>query len=175
MEFLKTKLDGSFVIQPTKIKDKRGFYCRIWDSDISKKWGLQDKFIQSNIVSTKKKGTLRGLHYQKYPFQEIKLTRCIKGSIFVVIVDLREKSSTYLDWYGIKLSEKNNKSLYVPKNFAHGYITLENETDIFYQSSNTYSPEYEAGISWNDPKIEIKWPIKPKIISEKDSSWQDIK
>jgi dTDP-4-dehydrorhamnose 3,5-epimerase len=175
MEFLKTKLDGSFVIQPTKIKDKRGFYCRIWDSDISKKWGLQDKFIQSNLVSTKKKGTLRGLHYQKCPFQEIKLTRCIKGSIFVVIVDLREKSSTYLDWYGIKLSEKNNKSLYVPKNFAHGYITLENETVIFYQSSNAYAPKHEAGIRWDDPKIGIKWEIKPKIVSEKDSSWQNIK
>ena len=89
MEFLKTKLEGSFIVQPKKIKDKRGFYCRVWDSNISKKLGLQNKFIQSNIVSTKKKGTLRGLHYQKYPFQEIKLTRCIKGSIFVVIVTLR--------------------------------------------------------------------------------------
>ena len=175
MKFLKTKLDELLIVQPTKIEDKRGFYCRVWDSNISKKFGLQDKFLQTNLVSTKKKGTLRGLHYQKYPFQEIKLTRCIKGSIFVVIVDLRKKSSTYLKWYGIKLSKKNNKSLYVPKNFAHGYITLENETDIFYQSSNNYSPEYEAGISWNDPKIEIKWPIKPKIISEKDLSWQDVK
>jgi dTDP-4-dehydrorhamnose 3,5-epimerase len=175
MEFLQTKLEGSFVIQPIKIKDKRGFYCRVCDSNLSKKSGLQDKFIQSNLVSTKKRGTLRGLHYQKHPFQEIKVTRCIKGSIFVVIVDLRKKSSTYLKWYGTKLSKENNKSLYVPKNFAHGYITLEDETDIFYQSSNTYSPKHESGISWNDPKIKIKWPIKPIIISKKDSSWKDIK
>ena len=174
MEFLETKLAGSFVVQPTKIIDKRGFYSRVWDSNISKNFGLQDKFVQSNLVSTKKKGTLRGLHYQKYPFQEIKLTRCIKGSIFVVIVDLRKKSSTYLDWYGIKLSKNNNKSLYVPKNFAHGYITLENDSDIFYQSSNVYSPKHEAGISWNVIKIGIKWPIKPKIISDKDSSWKNI-
>ena len=118
---------------------------------------------------------MRGLHYQKHPFQEIKVTRCIKGSIFVVIVDLRKKSSTYLKCYGTKLSKENNKSVYVPKNFAHGYITLEDETDIFYQSSNTYSPKHESGISWNDPKIKIKWPIKPIIISKKDSSWKDIK
>ena len=175
MEFIKTKLSGSFIIKPNKIRDYRGFYSRVWDSDLAKKFGLQTSFIQSNFVYSKKKGTLRGLHYQKFPYGEVKLIRCIKGSIFDVIVDLRKNSPSFLNWYGIKLSEKNSMSLYVPKNFAHGYLTLEDNTEIFYQSSTRYHPKSEAGIHWNDPKIGIVWSITPKIISEKDSRWPCIK
>ena len=168
MKIKPTKFKGLKIIQSKIYRDNRGFF-----KEDFKQVNFSKKFI-FGCTSRSKKNVLRGLHIQTKNSQG-KHISVLKGSIYDVVVDLRKKSSTYLKWYGIKLSKKNNKSLYVPKNFAHGYITLENETDIFYQSSNTYSPEYEAGISWNDPKIEIKWPIKPKIISEKDSSWQDIK
>ena len=172
MEFLKTKLEGSFIVQPKKIKDKRGFYCRVWDSNISKKLGLQDKFIQSNIVSTKKKGTLRGMHFQKNPFEESKLVRCTQGKIFDVIIDLRKESSTYKKWINIELSSDNLQALYIPEGFAHGFQTLEDNCEVCYHMSNWFSPEHAKGIRYDDDEFKIKWPIITPIISKKDLSYQ---
>jgi len=172
MIFNETKLKGAFIIEPKKLKDKRGFFARAWDSEQIKEYGLNPKIIQSNISFNKKKGTLHGMHYQTVPYQEVKLIRCTQGRIFDVIIDLRNKSKTKHDWFGIELTAKNSKMLYMPKGFAHGYQALEDNTEVFYQISQAYKPKYERGIRWDDPLINIKWPMNKKIISDKDKSWK---
>ena len=172
MIFSETKLKGSFVIQLEKIIDERGFFARSWDEEVFKKNGCNPRLVQCNVSFNNKKGTLRGLHYQEPPHQEAKLVRCTKGRIFDVIVDLRETSSTMNQWFGVELSENNNKMLYIPEGFAHGFQTLEDDSEVFYQMSEFYFPELAKGKRWNDPSFNIAWPIKVPIISEKDSKWE---
>jgi len=170
MIFKKTKIDNAIVIEPKKIRDRRGFFSPIWDLKIFKQNKLNYKIAECNASFNKKKGTIRGLHYQIKPYEQVKLIRCTKGKIFDVTVDLRPKSKTYLQWYGIRLSSQNHKMNYVPEGCAHGFQTLEDNTEVFYQQSQMYKPKFSRGVRWDDEKIKIKWPLKPTIISDKDSS-----
>lgn len=166
-----TKFEGLFIIDLEKCKDKRGFFARVWDKKQFNEFGLETKISQCSISVNRERGTLRGMHYQKKPHQEIKLIRCTKGSIFDVVVDLRKTSKTFKKWKGIELNEKNHRALYVPKGFAHGFITLQNNTEVFYQITHEHNPKYARGVLWNDPSFDIRWPIKPKKISKRDLSF----
>ena len=172
MKFLETKLKGSFNIEIEPIEDDGGFFARAWDKNIFEKNGLNINMSQCNISRSKKRGTTRGMHYQKYPFQETKIVRCTKGKLFNVIIDLRADSKTYLKWDSIELSEENHISRYIPKGFANGIQILEDNSEIFYQMSEFYTPNAEQGIRWDDPFFKIKWPLEPTIISEKDKNWK---
>jgi len=171
MKFVETKLKGSFTIEMEKLEDERGFFARIWDQKKFAEIGLNPKLSQLSVSFNKKRGTLRGIHYQIAPYQETKLVRCNRGKIFDVIVDLRENSKTYRQWLGIEINSENNNMLYIPEGFAHGFQTLEDSTEVFYQISQEYMPEYERGKLWNDPIFNISWPIKSPIMSDKDKQW----
>ena len=172
MIFKKTKIKDCFEIDLDKKKDNRGFFARLFCQNEFKELKLNNKILQINNSFTKKSGTLRGLHYQKYPHQETKIIRCISGSIYDVIVDLRKNSNTYLKYHSVILSEKNRKMLYVPKGCAHGFLSLKNNSEVFYLVSSMYNPKSEKGLNYKDPKIGIKWPIKITSITEKDNSWE---
>ena len=172
MKFTKTKLEGVYIIDIEKIEDERGFFARVWDKDVFTELGLDSDNVQCNISYNKNKGTLRGFHYQLEPFGEGKIVRCIKGKVYEVILDIRKESKTFLEWEGIELSESNYRILFVPKGFALGFQTLEDETEIFYQMTQKYMPKYTEGIRWDDPKLDIKWPLKPTVVSQKDKSWE---
>ena len=172
MKFAKTKLEGVYVIDIEKIEDERGFFARTWDKDVFTELGLDSENIQCNISYNKKKGTLRGFHYQRKPFGEGKIVRCTKGKVCVVILDIKKESQTFLEWEDIELSENNYRMLFIPKGFALAFQTLEDETEIFYQMTQRYTPEYTEGIRWNDPKLKITWPLKPTVISQKDRLWE---
>lgn len=170
MKFIETVLKGAFVIEIEKREDSRGFFARSFCKDEYAKVGLYNEIIQINNSLSKHTGTLRGMHYQLAPKQEDKIVRCIKGAIYDVIIDMREDSETFCEWFGIELNETNRRSLYVPKGFAHGNISLVDESELLYLVTEYYSPESERGIRWNDPKFNIRWPIMPVEISEKDNS-----
>ena len=170
MIFNETELKGSFIIELEKKGDERGFFARSWDARIFEEKGLNPNLAQCNISLSKKKGTLRGMHFQVSPHAETKFIRCTKGKIYDVIIDLRAKSQTYMEWAAFELSENNYKILYVPEGFAHGFQSLVDNTEIFYQVSEFYSPENEKGVRWDDEAFKIKWPIEQKIVSEKDQS-----
>ena len=171
MIFSKTKLSDACIIEIEKIEDERGFFARIWDKEKFLENGIGSEFLQSSISLSKKKGTIRGMHYQTKPFEESKIVRCTRGSIFDVIIDLRADSKTFKEWFGIELSENNYRCMYIPKGFAHGFQTLENDSEVSYQISETYKPEYSKGIRWNDKIFEIKWPLIPTIMSKKDEKF----
>jgi dTDP-4-dehydrorhamnose 3,5-epimerase len=128
---------------------------------------------QANLSYNRLKGTLRGLHYQVLPYPETKLVRCVAGSLFDVIVDVRPESPTYREWFGVELSAANQLAVFVPRGFAHGLVTLQDDTSVFYMASEFYAPDSEAGLRWDDPRIGIDWPIEPTVISEKDRAWPD--
>ena len=175
MIFNKTNFNDVFLIELEKKGDDRGFFARSWDTKVFEENGLNSKIVQCNISRSSKKGTLRGMHYQIAPFEESKLIRCTRGKIFDVLIDLRKNSSSYKKWESFELSSENHNIVYVPEGFAHGFQSLEDNTEIFYQVSQYYNPESERGIRWNDPTFKIKWPLENKIISEKDSNWLDFK
>ncbi len=168
MQFHPTPLKGAFLIDLEKIGDHRGFFSRMFCTEQFKKHGLEPLILQANDSFSAEKGTLRGLHYQLFPKQETKIVRCIHGSIYDVIVDIREDSPTFKQSFGAILSQENRQMMYVPKGFAHGFITLEPDTEIIYLVSEVYSKEHERGIRWNDPQFQIAWPEEPKVISERD-------
>lgn len=170
MIFSETKLSGAYVIEIEKIEDERGFFARTWDKREFSKKKLDSEFVQSSVSLNKKKGTIRGMHYQIKPYEETKIIRCIKGRIFDVIIDLRPNSKTFKEWFSIELSENNYKMIYIPKGFAHGFQTLEDNTEVFYQISQAYESKFSKGIKWNDKILDVKWPMKNIIISEKDKS-----
>jgi dTDP-4-dehydrorhamnose 3,5-epimerase len=172
--FTETKIAGAFIIEIEKKADQRGFFSRTWDVDICEAHGLNPRIVQANTSFTSQKGTIRGLHYQGAPYQEAKTLRCIRGRIFDVIIDLRPKSPTYLQWFGLELSAIEHKILYVPENIAHGFQTLEDNAEVTYQASQYYTPEAERGIRFNDPTINIKWPKPVSAISDKDRNWGDF-
>ena len=176
MIFEEIYLKGAFVVELEKIEDSRGFFARAWCRNEFEKNRLNALIVQCNMSFNKIKGTLRGMHFQREPKEETKFVRCTRGSIYDVIIDLRPHSSTYLQWFGIELTEENGRMLYIPENFAHGYQTLTDNASVFYQVSQFYSPESEWGVRWNDPLFGIEWPIDDDvIISEKDASWPDYK
>jgi dTDP-4-dehydrorhamnose 3,5-epimerase len=172
MIFTETILKNAYIIELEKREDHRGFFARTWDKKEFEEHNLNSNLVQCNVSFSKKCGTLRGMHYQKNPFEESKVIRCTKGKIFDVIIDLRSSSSTFKKWFGIELTEENYKMLYVPEGFAHGFQSLEDNSEIVYQVSEFYTPNSELGIHWNDPEFNITWPIEEKIITDKDNSWK---
>jgi len=174
MNFTETKLSGAFVIELQRTEDSRGFFARAFCRREFEAHGLNPAVAQCNTSFNRAAGTLRGMHYQVDPFREVKLVRCISGAIHDVIIDLRPASPTYRAWAGFDLSAENHRTLYVPEGFAHGYLTLADHTEVFYQVSEFYNPGHERGIRWNDPAFAIHWPVTPRIVSPKDASHPDF-
>lgn len=171
MKFTETGLVDAFVVDIEAIEDERGFFARGWCRREFEAHGLPAVTAQANISFNKQRGTLRGLHWQDPPHAESKLMRCTRGGIFDVAVDLRPRSSTYLQWFGVELTDKNHRMLLVPEGFAHGFQTLEDRTEVFYMVSEFYAPKFEQGARYDDPAFRIKWPLDVTEISDKDSSW----
>jgi dTDP-4-dehydrorhamnose 3,5-epimerase len=177
MKFKETPLKDNFIVELEKKKDNRGFFSRYFCVKEFLKKNLNIKWVQINNSMTIKAGTLRGLHFQKKPNEEIKLVRCINGSIWDVVVDLRKNSKTFGRWFGTELNEFNRKMMYVPKGCAHGFISLKDNSEILYLVSTYYSKKSEITINWSDPDLSINWPTKPNLISNKDLngiSFKDI-
>lgn len=168
MHFQETKLKDVFTIILEPIRDRRGFFARSFCKREFEKRGLKHDFVQFNISYNHKKGTLRGLHYQNVPHAETKIVSCRQGAIFDVVVDLRKDSPTYGEWISVELTAKNYKALYVPEGFAHGFQTLCDDSEVFYQMGNYYYPVAATGIRWDDAYLNISWPYQEIIISEND-------
>ncbi len=168
MKFIETKLKGAFVIEMEPNEDERGYFARAWCRQSFLEHGLEVDYVQCNASGSYHAGTVRGMHFQVKPHQEVKLVRCFRGEVFDVIVDLRENSPTYLSWFGAELTESNWRMMYVPRGFAHGFQTLAPNSQIFYQVSTAYCKEAERGLRWNDPEINIEWPMSVSKISDKD-------
>lgn len=168
MEIIQTSLDGVFIIKPKIIEDQRGFFMESYNKAKFQDFGMEFNFVQDNHSFSVTKDVLRGLHYQINPKAQAKLVRVIAGSIFDVVVDLRKSSSTFGQWFGITLSSENNTQLLVTSGFAHGFCTLEPNTEVLYKVDEYYSPKYERGILWNDPDLGIDWPTSSPILSYKD-------
>jgi len=174
MKFHRTTLEGARLIELEKRGDSRGFFARYFCQTEFRNDGLVDTFAQINTSLTAHKGTLRGMHYQLPPASEVKVVRCIRGSLYDVILDLRPDSPTFGRSFGAELNEENRLMMYVPKGFAHGFVTLTDDTEALYLVSDPYSPELERGIRFNDPKFNIEWPIVPSEVSDKDRGWPDF-
>jgi dTDP-4-dehydrorhamnose 3,5-epimerase len=174
MRFTETSVMGGYIVEPQPRSDERGFFARLWCQQEFAERGLTAAFVQCNDSFSRDRGTLRGLHYQAPPYQEVKLVRCVKGSVFDVMVDLRPDSATYLRWFGLELSAENRTMLYVPEGCAHGYLTLEENSEVVYPVSQFYHPEVERGVRWNDLTFGIDWP-EPGVraVSAKDQAWPD--
>ena len=171
MIFIETRLKGAFIVDILRLEDERGFFGRSWCLDEFKEHGLNNKLTQCNISFNKKQGTLRGIHYQVAPYEEAKLVRCTMGEIYDVIIDLRPASPTFTNWIAIELTAENRRALYIPEGFAHGFQTLTDNTEVFYQMSEIHHPESARGIRWNDPVFNVSWPITTMVISEKDNNY----
>lgn len=174
MKFTETPLKGSYLVQPELHTDERGFFSRAWCAREFGAHGLETRLVQCNISYNHRKGTLRGMHYQAAPREEDKLVRCTRGAIYDVIIDLRRNSGSFGKHFGVVLTAENRNMLHIPKGFAHGFQTLEDETELFYQMSEYYDPECARGIRWNDLAFGIKWPAEALIISDKDRSFPDF-
>jgi dTDP-4-dehydrorhamnose 3,5-epimerase len=174
MIFHETKLKGVFEIRPEPIADERGFFARTWCAQEFAERRLSSKLVQCSISFNARKGTLRGVHYQAAPHAEIKVVRCTQGSMFDVAVDLRQDSPTFRQWVGITLTATNHEMLYIPEGCAHGFLTLEDNTEALYHMSEFYNPESARGARWDDPAFQIAWPAKPRVISERDRTYPDF-
>jgi len=162
------------VIELEKHADSRGFFARTYCEREFEAHGLKSRYMQCNISFNKRKGTLRGMHFQTAPYEEAKLVRCTRGAIYDVIIDLRPAALTFKEHLAVVLSAESGKMLYVPEGFAHGFQTLEDDTEVFYQMSQFYAPEHGRGIRWNDPAFGIEWPEQERIILERDESYADF-
>lgn len=169
MLFKETRLRGAYVIELEPVEDERGFFARSFCRDEFERRGLNPNIAQCSVSFNKEKGTLRGMHYQAPPHEETKLVRCTAGAIHDVIIDLRPDSSTFKQWAAIDLTGLNRLTLYVPVGFAHGFQTLEDDTEVYYQISESYHPESARGLKWDDPAVGIKWPLEPVNISPVDA------
>jgi dTDP-4-dehydrorhamnose 3,5-epimerase len=172
--FRETKLKGAFIIEPERQEDERGFFARTFCQEEFEAHGFNPRVVQCNISFNRKKGTLRGMHYQIAPYQEAKLVRCAGGAIYDVIIDLRLESPTFKQWIAVELTANNHQMLYVPEGLAHGFLTLEDDTEVFYQMSEFYHPECARGVRWDDPAFRIEWPIAEVIISAKDRRYPNF-
>lgn len=170
IKFTQTPLKDAYILEPNAFRDNRGMFARIFCKKEFEKIGLKTDFVQINHSLTKMKGSIRGMHFQFSPNAETKVVKCIKGSIFDAIIDLRKDSPTFLKWHGEILSAENMKAFYIPEGFAHGFQTLEDSCELIYLHSEFYTPEGEGTVRYNDPKINIKWPITTTEISEKDKN-----
>lgn len=174
MKFLSTAIQGVLEIRIEAKSDERGFFARTWCRSLFAAQGLEPNLVQCSISYNTKKGTLRGNHYQAPPFEETKLVRCTRGAIYDVVVDLRVKSPTYKRWIAVTLTAENRNMVYVPKGCAHGFLTLEDNTEVFYQMSEVYDAASARGVRWNDPAFGITWPEKVEVISERDRTYPDF-
>lgn len=172
MIFTETKLKGAFVIDIERREDSRGFFARVFCQHEFEAHGLKTFIAQANIAFNHKKGTLRGMHFQFPPAAETKLVRCTRGGILDIIVDLRPESPTFLDHVAVELNADNNRALYVPERFAHGYYVLQDNTETSYQVGEFYTPECEGGLRYDDPRLRLPWPIPITTISDKDRLWE---
>lgn len=174
MKFIPADLDGAYMIELEPHRDERGSFARIWCRDEFIEHGLDPELSQCSISSNPHSNTLRGLHFQRAPYEETKLVRCIRGAIFDVIVDLRPGSPTRGSWTGMTLDSRDGRALYIPKGLAHGFQTLTNDTDVLYMISAPYVPEAAVGVRWDDPAFGIEWPeAAERIISERDLAWPE--
>jgi dTDP-4-dehydrorhamnose 3,5-epimerase len=171
MRFIETGLHGAYIIEPEQNRDERGFFARTYCAREFAEYGLSSTFVQCSVSNSLLRGTLRGMHFQKSPACEAKLIRCTAGAIYDVIVDLRQDSPTYLHHIAVELTAQNHRALYAPEMFAHGMLTLADDTEVFYQISEFYSPDCAFGLRYNDPLLKIQWPIPVVSISEKDRNW----
>ncbi len=175
MIFTETRLKGIYIIDMEPIRDERGFFARSFCQNDFTEHGLKVNVAQCNVSFNKKKGTLRGMHFQLPPKAEAKLVRCTRGKIYDVVIDLRPGSPTYCQWEAVELSADNYRALYIPEEFAHGFQTLEDNSEVFYQMFEFYAPEYASGVRWDDPAFGINWPLPGPIISERDQLYPPYK
>lgn len=174
MVFTATTLKSAFIIDPERLEDERGFFARSWCQREFEARRLNSRLMQCNLSFNKRKGTLRGMHYQVKLYEEAKLVRCTMGAIYDVIIDLRLDSPTFKQWEAAELTAENRRMLYIPEGFAHGFQTLEDNTEVFYQMSQFYSPEFARGVRWDDPAFNIRWPAGERIIAERDRAFPDF-
>jgi dTDP-4-dehydrorhamnose 3,5-epimerase len=174
MIFVETKLAGACLVKLEPHEDERGFFALSWSENEFGARGLESGVVECNVSFNRKKGTLRGMHYQATPYGQVKLVRCTRGAIFDVIVDLRPSSPTFKQWVGAELSAENHDALYVPRDFAHGFQTLTDNAEVFYQMSDPFVPGSGRGVRWNDPAFGIDWPDDARIINQRDAGYPDF-
>lgn len=174
MKFSPTALAGACIIDIEPVPDERGFFARSWCREEFVRHGLNPDLAQCSISFNKKRGTLRGMHYQAKPHEETKVVRCTRGAIYDVIVDLRPESPTFRKWIAVELSADNRRMLYIPAGLAHGFQSLTDDTEVFYQISTPYHPESARGVRWDDPAFGIEWPVTERVISDKDRQYPDF-
>jgi dTDP-4-dehydrorhamnose 3,5-epimerase len=175
VRFTPTPLPGAYVIDLEPHADERGFFARTWCRQEFQEHGLVPDLAQCSLSLTLKKGTIRGMHFQKPPHEEAKLVRCARGRIYDVVLDLRPASSTFKRWFALELAAADHKSLYVPQGFAHGFQTLDDECEVFYQMSSPYHAASASGVRWDDPAFHITWPLPISVISQTDRSYPDFR
>lgn len=171
MRFEPSPLEGCFVLHPERREDDRGFFARVFCVDELRANGLETRVHQASISFSARRGTLRGMHYQRHPHEEVKVVRCSSGAIFDVAVDLRRESRTFRQWFGVELNAKNRCSVYLPRGVAHGLLTLTDAAEVLYLISDPQVATAATGIRWNDPAIGIRWPFEPSVIAERDTEW----
>jgi dTDP-4-dehydrorhamnose 3,5-epimerase len=171
VNFIKTEINGVYLIEPDLLSDDRGFFARTWCEDEFQAAGLNAHLVQCNISFNKKRGTIRGMHYQTEPYSETKVIRCTMGAIYDVALDLRPTSPTRHRWIAVRLNAGNHRMIYIPEGVSHGFQTLQDNTEVFYQMSEKYRPECSRGVRWDDPAFGIRWPFEVSSISKKDSSY----
>jgi dTDP-4-dehydrorhamnose 3,5-epimerase len=174
MTFDTTKVEGVFLVHVEPKTDERGFFARTWCQNEFVNSGLSPRLAQCSISFNRRRGTLRGMHFQAEPYPEAKLVRCTRGAIYDVVIDLRPDSQTFREWTGVELTAENRHMLYVPEGCGHGFLTLQDETEVFYQISEFYHPELARGVRWNDSTFQIVWPGPVEVISERDRSYPDF-
>jgi dTDP-4-dehydrorhamnose 3,5-epimerase len=175
MIFTETPLAGAFLVDLEPRRDERGFFARAFCAREFAAHGLKAEVAQLNLSQNLRRGTLRGMHYQRPPYAEAKTVRCVAGAVYDAIIDLRPGSPTYLEWFGVELSHANGRMLYVPEDFAHGYQALEDGSEVLYVVSQFYAPDHEAAIRWNDPRFGIRWPLPNPLLSPKDAAHPDYR
>ena len=173
MRFVKTYIEGLLLIEPERHTDNRGYFARSFCEQELKQQGIAFHIRQSSVSFNPHQGTLRGMHFQLHPKPEAKIVRCVRGKAFDVVIDLRKNSSTYLRWVGMELSEKNGSSFYIPIGCAHGFLTLQPDTEMLYMMDMDYDAASSGGVRWDDKAFGIKWPSQPTLMSDKDASWPD--
>ena len=171
MIFTESPLSGAYVVDMERLPDERGFFARSYCADEFSARGLGPELRQCSVSYNARKGTLRGMHYQDAPHEEHKLVRCTAGAVFDVIVDIRAASPTYRRWYGAELTQDNRRSLFIPPGFAHGFLSLTDDSEVYYMISVAHAPKFSRGVRWNDPAFAIEWPSAPAVISERDAAY----
>lgn len=175
MIFTETKLSGAFIVEPERFSDERGFFARTWCQREFAAHGLSVALVQCNVSVNTRRGTLRGMHYQSAPHAEVKLVRCTAGAIYDVIIDLRPASPTFTQWVAVELTAANQRALYIPEGMAHGFQTLADHSEVFYQMSEFYYPDLACGVRWDDPAFGVTWPVAERIISVRDAGYGDFR